>query len=203
MSAHLPIQIEYTHIPDTWRSWAPDLRRRLLPFLLAIALVWGVWRPSWLGLSFGNWRAQLIFAVLGAPALFVAAMFVKLGLARRRRFISVPGDARDAWFQTFFFTLNGPLEEGIFRGILQGFFSTIWLPLGLVAGTVPYVLYHHIEWPWRETLATALIGVPVALAFWLLPGPPSLLGVSIVHIAATCGFLGPGPYLLKKFGFVP
>src|SRR5713226_3960204 len=41
-------------------------------------------------------------------------------------------------------------------------------------------------------------GLPLGLAFWLLPGPPSLLGVSIAHIAATCGFLGPGPYLLKK-----
>src|SRR2546425_441678 len=36
----------------------------------------------------------------------------------------------------------------------------------------------------------------------LLPGPPSLLGVSLAHIAATCGFLGPGPYLLQKMRLV-
>jgi hypothetical protein len=70
--------------------------------------------------------------------------------------------------------------------------------VGFVVGTASYVLYHRLGWPWAETLATALAGIPLGLAFWLLPGPPSLLGVSIVHIAATCGFLGPGPYLLKK-----
>jgi len=43
---------------------------------------------------------------------------------------------------------------------------------------------------------------PTGLAFGLLPGPPSLLGVSIAHIGATCGFLGPGPYLLRKLGLL-
>src|SRR5207237_1701454 len=57
-------------------------------------------------------------------------------------------------------------------------------------------------WTWPDTLATALVGVPLGLAFWLLPGPPSLLGVSLAHIAATCGFLGPGPYLLQKMRLV-
>src|SRR6266536_3142675 len=31
---------------------------------------------------------------------------------------------------------------------------------------------------------------------------PSLLGVSIAHIAATCGFLGPGPLLLRKLNLL-
>ena len=81
-------------------------------------------------------------------------------------------------------------------GILLG------APVGFFAGTASYVLYHRLAWPWAETLATALVGIPLGLAFWLLPGPPSLLGVSIAHIAATCGFLGPGPYLLKKLRFL-
>jgi hypothetical protein len=29
-----------------------------------------------------------------------------------------------------------------------------------------------------------------------------LLGISLAHIAATCGFLGPGPYLLRKLTLV-
>ena len=53
-------------------------------------------------------------------------------------------------------------------------------------------------WSWTDVLATALVGVPVALAFFLLPGPPSLLGVVLVHFGATCGFLGPGPWLLRQ-----
>jgi hypothetical protein len=44
--------------------------------------------------------------------------------------------------------------------------------------------------------------VPLGLAFWLLPGPPSLLGVSIAHVGATCGFLGLGPYLLRRLRVV-
>jgi hypothetical protein len=75
-------------------------------------------------------------------------------------------------------------------------------PVGFIIGTVAYVLYHRLAWPWAETFATVLVGVPMGLAFWLLPGPASLLGVSIAHIAATCGFLGPGPYLLRRLRLV-
>jgi hypothetical protein len=75
-------------------------------------------------------------------------------------------------------------------------------PAGFAIATTAYVLYHRLGWAWADTLATALIGIPLGLAFWLLPGPPSLLGVSIAHIAATCGFLGPGPYLLRRLRLV-
>jgi hypothetical protein len=70
-------------------------------------------------------------------------------------------------------------------------------------GTTLYVLYHRLGgWAWPDVLATALAGVPLALAFWLLPGPPSLLGVSLVHFGATCGFLGPGPWMLRRLGLI-
>ena len=109
----------------------------------------------------------------------------------------------DAAFQAGFYVLNGPIEEAFFRGLVQGGLGIVLgAPVGFIVGTASYVLYHRLGWPWAETLATALAGIPLGLAFWLLPGPPSLLGVSIAHIAATCGFLGPGPYLLKKLGFV-
>jgi membrane protease YdiL (CAAX protease family) len=182
---------------------APDLLRRLAPFALVVAVVEIGWRPSWLGLTPGRLVAQLVFAAVAAPMLFVAATFVKLRLARRRGALSVPADASDAWFQAGFYVLNGPIEEALFRGLIQGGITmAVGAPVGFIAGTATYVLYHRLGWPWAETLATALLGIPVGLAFWLLPGPASLLGVSIAHIAATCGFLGPGPYLLKKLGFV-
>src|SRR5438309_1557008 len=89
------------------------------------------------------------------------------------------------------------------RLVLAGIGITFVPPVGLVIATSAYVLYHRLgRWTWPETLATALVGVPLGLAFWLLPGPPSLLGVSVAHIAATCGFLGPGPYLLRKLKLV-
>ncbi|OLC27664.1 MAG: hypothetical protein AUG06_08855 [Actinobacteria bacterium 13_1_20CM_2_65_11] len=199
----VPTRAVLTRIPDSWAWMAPDLLRRLLPFGLLVAVVEIGWRPPWLGLSPGRVGAQLVFALIAAPLLFAAATLVQLRLARRRGALSVPAGGGDAWFQAGFYAVNGPIEEALFRGLIQGGIAIAFgAPLGFIAGTATYVLYHRLGWPWAETLATALLGIPVGLAFWLLPGPPSLLGVSLVHIAATCGFLGPGPYLLKKLGFV-
>ena len=182
---------------------APDLLRRLLPFALVVAVVEIGWRPGWLGFSTGRPSAQIIFAAVAAPILFVAAALVQLLLARRRGALTVPSGGGDAWFQAAFYALNGPIEEAFFRGLVQGGLSIAFgPPVGFIAGTASYVLYHRLGWPWADTLATALVGVPLGLAFWLLPGAPSLLGVSIAHIAATCGFLGPGPYLLKRVGLL-
>ena len=182
---------------------APDLVRRLLPFAVVAAVVELVWRPPWLGFATGRLSVQLGFAAVAAPVLFVAAAFVRLRLARRRGALSVPAGADDACFQAAYYALNGPIEEAFFRGLVQGGLgSAFGAPVGLLVGTVSYVIYHRLGWPWADTLATALAGIPLGLAFWLLPGPPSLLGVSIAHIAATCGFLGPGPYLLKRLRLI-
>ena len=181
----------------------PDLAVRLLPFAAACTLAEIVWRPRWLGLSAGNLGVQLLFGFVAAPILFGAATLVQLALARRRGALSVPDGAGDAAFQASFYLVNGPLEEAFFRGVIQGGLGVLTVPpIGFVVGTVAYVLYHRLGWGWPETLATALIGIPLGIAFWVLPGPPSLLGVSIAHVAATCGFLGPGPYLLRRLGWV-
>ena len=196
-------QVALTDIPDSWRWMKPDLATRLLPMVAAFAFVEIVWRPSWAGLSFGRVEAQLIFGAVTAPLLFVAATWVQLLLTRRRRAIGVPSGPADAWFQAGFYLLNGPVEEAFFRGLVQGGLGALIAPpVGFIAGTLAYVLYHRLGWSWPETLATALIGIPLGFAFWLLPGPPSLLGVSIAHVAATCGFLGPGPYLLRKLNLL-
>jgi membrane protease YdiL (CAAX protease family) len=181
----------------------PDLLIRILPFTAIAAGVEILWRPAWLGVSSGRLGVQLTFAAAATPVLFVAATLVQLWLTRRRGAISVPADGADAWFQAGFYVVNGPVEEAFFRGVIQGGLGAAFgAPVGFLVATVVYVVYHRLGWPWADTLATALVGIPLGLAFWLLPGPPSLLGVSIVHVAATCGFLGPGPYLLKRFGFV-
>lgn len=182
----------------------PDLLIRLLPFAVVTA---GVYlftsRPSWFGFGPGRLDVQLLFGLVLAPLMFVAAMFAQLWLARRRRSLRAPADGADAWFQAAFYLLNGPVEEAFFRGLIQGGLGVlIGAPAGFAVGTLAYVLYHRLGWPWADTLATVLVGVPLGLAFWLLPGPPSLLGVSIAHVAATCGFLGPGPYLLRRLRLV-
>ena len=194
-----------TNIPDSWAWMRSDLLVRIVPFVAAYGLVYHLEsRRASLGLSVGQPALQLVFAAVAAPLMFVAAMWVQLWLTRRRGALSVPASARDAWFQAGFFALNGPVEEAFFRGLVQGGLGALWgPPVGFAIGTTIYVLYHRLgRWAWSDTFATTLVGVPLGLAFWLLPGPPSLLGISIAHVAATCGFLGPGPYLLKKLNLL-
>lgn len=183
----------------------PDVLVRLLPFTAAFAIAYAAsGRAAWLGLAPGDVPAQLVFALVAAPVMFVAATATQWWLTRRRGALNVPQGAADAWFQAAFYAVNGPVEEAFFRGLVQGGLGVLWgRPEGLAIATAIYVVYHRLgRWTWPDTLATSLVGVPLAFAFWLLPGPTSLLGVSIVHIAATCGFLGPGPYLLRKLRLV-
>ena len=179
----------------------PDVLVRLAPFTAAFAIAYvASGRGRWLGLSTGSLGVQLAFAAVAAPVMFAAAAGVQLWLTRRRGNLLVPADPADAWFQAAFYLVNGPVEEAFFRGLMQGGLGVLFgAPVGLVVATAVYVCYHRLGgWPWPDTFATALVGVPLGLAFWLLPGPPSLLGVSLAHVAATCGFLGPGPYLLRR-----
>jgi membrane protease YdiL (CAAX protease family) len=182
-----------------------DLLVRIVPLVAAYAIVYELdSRRASLGLSFGRPAVQLVFAAVAAPLMFVAAIWIQLWLTRQRGALSVPANGRDAWFQAGFYTLNGPVEEAFFRGLVQGGLGALWgPPVGFAIGTTIYVLYHRLgRWTWSDTFATALVGVPLGLAFWLLPGPASLLGISIVHVGATCGFLGPGPYFLKKLNLL-
>ncbi|MDQ6919190.1 MAG: CPBP family intramembrane metalloprotease [Candidatus Dormibacteraeota bacterium] len=187
------------HTADTLRWVLPDLATRLVPFGVAVAVVALVWHPAWLGLTLGDVRVQVGFGVLAFPIMFGLAALIQLPLSRRRGALKVP-DVPDALLQGGYYVLNGPLEEGLFRGIVQGGVGALLgAPAGFLVGTLSYVLYHRLGgWQWLDVAATALAGIPLGLAFWLLPGPHSLLGVSIAHIGATCGFLGPGPFLLRR-----
>jgi membrane protease YdiL (CAAX protease family) len=179
----------------------PDVLVRLVPLAAVYGIAYGATGgAAWLGFSPGNLPVQLTFAAVAVPVMFAAAVATQLWLTRRRGALSVPAAAGDAWFQAAFYALNAPVEEAFFRGLMQGGLAVLWgTPAGFGIATTVYVLYHRLgRWSWPDTLATALVGVPLGLAFWLLPGPPSLLGISLAHIAATCGFLGPGPYMLKK-----
>ena len=180
-----------------------DIWMRLAPFAVVAVAVEVVWRPRWIGFTAGRLEVQLLFGAVAAPVLFVAAAAVQRSLSRRRGAVSAPAGAGDAALQAGYYVLNAPIEEAFFRGVLQGGLGALTVaPLGFLVATTAYVLYHRLGWSWPDTLATALLGVPLGLAFWLLPGPPSLLGVTIAHVGATCGFLGPGPYLLRRLRLI-
>ena len=193
-----------TRPADSLRWIKPDLLVRLLPFAAVVVAAWVAWRPAWLGLEAGDLGAQLLFAAIAGPVLFAGAAGAQLLLSRRRGSLLVPASGSDLWLQAAFYCLNGPLEEGFFRGLVQGGLGHLLAPwAGFLVATAAYVLYHRLgRWPWPDVAATALLGVPLGLAFWLLPGPPSLLGVSLVHAVATSGFLGPGPWLLRRLGLL-
>jgi membrane protease YdiL (CAAX protease family) len=197
-------QLQLTSVAESWAWMRSDLLLRLGPFALVVLFVWLVWRPRWLGVGLGDLRAQLLFGVAGGAVLFLVAVYAQLPLSRRRGGLRVPADGSDAAVQAAYYALNGPLEEAFFRGLLQGGLAVMLsAPGGFLLATAAYVLYHRLgSWRWLDVLATVGAGVPLGLAFWLLPGPPSLLGVAIAHIAGTCGFLGPGPYLLRRLGLL-
>jgi len=193
-----------TRTADSLAWMRPDLLARLLPFTAVAAVVWAVWQPRWLGLGPGWIDVQLAFGLPGAVLFFAAACLLQAVLTPRRGSLRVPATGADLGLQVGYYALNAPVEEVFFRGLVQGGLTALAGPAtGIVAATTAYVLYHRLGgWAWIDVMATALVGVPVALAYWLLPGPPSLLGVTLVHAGATCGFLGPGPWLLRRLGLI-
>jgi len=180
----------------------PDALLRLMPLTAAVAAVWLAARPSWLGVGPGWPSAQLGFGLPGLVFFFIAACLVQQLLTRRRGSLLVPASASDVALQAGYYLINSPIEEAFFRGLVQGGLMALAGPAaGIAVGTSLYVLYHRLGgWSWMDVLATSLVGLPMGLAYWLLPGPPSLVGVALAHAGATCGFLGPGPWLLQRLG---
>lgn len=200
-----PFAVQFTAAVNSLAWIRPDLLLRLVPMTAAFGVTWAVWRPRWLGLSVGDLGAQLGFGLAMLPVTFASAVVLQRWLSRRRRTLRVPASGADVAVQVGYYVLNAGVEEAFFRGLLQGGIGALTVPgIAFVLATVTYVLYHRLgHWTWPDVLATALAGIPLGLAFWLLPGPPSLLGVVIAHVGATCGFLGPGPWLLHRLRLLP
>ena len=198
-------QLRLTPAAESWTWMRGDLWLRLGPFAAAVAAAWLIWRPRWLGLGPGDLRAQLLLGAIGCPLLFIGALALQAAVTRRRGALRVPAGAGEAGLEAGYYVLNAAVEEAFFRGLLQGGLGVVLGPAaGFGLATTVYVLYHRLgAWTWTDVLVTALAGVPLGLAFWLLPGPPSVLGVAIAHVGATCGFLGPGPYLLRRLRLLP
>src|SRR5215831_1553736 len=91
-----PTRLVLTRIPDTWRWIKPDVLIRLIPFTVLYGIAYRVTGGApWLGWSTGDMRAQLVFAALGAPLMFVAAAAVQLLLTRRRGVLAAPAGLDD------------------------------------------------------------------------------------------------------------
>src|SRR5437016_2204855 len=139
-----------TDAADSLAWMRADLLARLLPFSEAVAGVWLVLRPAWLGLGPGRLPVQLAFGLAGAALFLAAAALLQRHVARRRGRIRVPVSASGVALQAGDFLLNAPIEEAVFRGLLQGGLGAAAGPaVGLAIGTASYVLYHRLGgWPW-------------------------------------------------------
>src|SRR5262249_61176017 len=116
-----PTRIVLTRIPDSWKWVKPDIAIRLAPFagLYVIALV-ATGDAGWLGWSFGDVTAQLVFAAIAAPVMFGAAAAVQLWLTRRRGAPAGPARGEDAAVQGGFYVGNGAHQGGLCRGLGPG-----------------------------------------------------------------------------------
>src|SRR5256885_15221727 len=85
-------RVELTRIPDSWAWIKPDIAVRLLPFTVLFAIAYlASGRARWLGLETGDLRAQLLFAAVGGPGLFLAATRLQLWVAPPAGGVPGPG----------------------------------------------------------------------------------------------------------------
>ncbi len=201
-SAAKPIEVASTLPHDSLAWMRIDFALRLLPFVITVTAIWIVGRPSWMGIALGQPSVQVSFGLGGGIIGFAIACLLQRFLTPIRGRLKVPASRSDTILQSAYYLLNAPIEEAFFRGLVQGGVGALIGPVpGMVAGVSSYVLYHRLGgWAWIDVAATLLVGVPAALLFQFLPGAPSLVGVSLFHFGATCGFLGPGPGLLYRIG---
>lgn len=195
------VTINKTAAADAFRAHRSDVLMRLVPFTLLYVLFYNLLgHPSQLGLSFGLVPQQIALGVIGGVVIGAGAMFFQYILTPIKGVMHVPADNRSLLADCLLLMLNAPVEELFFRGLMQGGLTMAFGPLvGIVVATSVFVLYHKLGgWVWADVAAVAFLGVPVALCYWLMPGPQSVLGITIMHLFASAGFLGVGPYILHR-----
>jgi membrane protease YdiL (CAAX protease family) len=179
----------------------PDILMRILPLTLVPLLY--IWLlklpPSFLGLTFTHVPLHLCVGILVGAGMAVFAILYRM-------FIVGPWfrwpTVGDHFFQGFYYlVINGPVEEFFFRGFLLAAVTqwTGWIGWGWLVSTAVYTLYHRLgRWNWRSVAGVGLAGIVFSLVYLCLPGPHSLLAVSIVHGFTTSGFLSWGDEALYR-----
>jgi membrane protease YdiL (CAAX protease family) len=189
-------------VSDTWGWLWKDTLQRLLPFAAAsvvYARVSGEGARA-VGLTREGWRRDALLGIgLGIPLAGIAAAF-RGWVAPGYR---LPTPADQAVQTAYYLSLNGPIEELFWRGVVQTLtvHALRRLPLlgrgaalaGWALTTAIFGAYHRLgNWSWRSiagvTAAGGLFG-----ALYLASGQRrSLLPAIIVHGFMTAGFLSWG-----------
>lgn len=201
MSTTKSTQLVRSTVRTSWRWMWPDVLIRIIPMGLVPLLYIAIFHLplSFLGLVLADVPlhigAGLLIGIVMAAFAIVYRMFI-VSRGFRRPTVG------DQSFQSFYYLcINAPIEELFFRGFLLAAVTqwTGWLGWGWLVSTVAYTLYHRLgKWNWRSVGGVGLAGIVFSLVYLLLPGPHSLLAVTIVHGFTTSGFLSWGDEALYR-----
>ena len=191
----------YSTPSTTWRWMWPDVLMRIVPMSiipLLYSLIFHLPLSS-LGLVFTHVPLHLVIGLLVGLAMSVFAILYRMYIVGP--WFRKP-TAADQCLQTFFFLfVNAPVEEFFFRGFILAI-VTQWtgsIFVGWLISTAVYTLYHRLgKWGWRSVAGVGLAGIVFSLVYLLLPGPHSLLAVTMVHAMTTSGFLSWGDEALYQ-----
>lgn len=201
MSNAKSTQLVRSTVATSWRWMWPDLLMRIIPMSLVplLYIAFSHLPLSFLGLTLTHVPLHLIVGLLVGIGMAIFAIFYRMHIVGP--WFRWP-TASDQCFQSFFYLcINAPVEELFFRGFLLAIVTqwTGWLGWGWLVSTVVYTLYHRLgKWNWRSVGGVGLAGIVFSLVYLLLPGPPSLLAVTLVHGFTTSGFLSWGDEALYR-----
>ena len=194
-------KLVYSTVASSWRWMWRDTLMRIIPMsLVPLAYILIFHLPlSFLGLTLTHVPLQLIVGLAVGIGMAIFAIFYRMYIVGTGFRKPTPSDQ---CLQTFFYLfINGPVEELFFRGFLLAIVTqlTHTLFLGWFVSTAMYTLYHRLgKWSWRSVGGVGLAGIIFSLVYLFLPGPHSLLAVTIVHGFTTSGFLSWGDEVLYK-----
>lgn len=206
---HVPIPVARSTVRDTWGWLWKDTLGRVVPFFAGAALYARfLGRGSrGLGLTRDGWaRDVMLGTTLGIPMAAVAIAFRRWVAPRYR--LPTPGD--QAFQSAFYFLLNAPAEELLWRGTVQSaaIGALARVPrlrpaapaLGWAFATATFGAYHRLgNWNWRSVVGVTVAGGLFGALYLAGPRRGSILAPIIVHGFATAGFLSWGDAALHVF----
>lgn len=201
-----PPPVARSTVRDTWGWLWKDTLGRVVPFFAGAALYARLSGrgASGLGLTRDGWRRDLLLgAAVGLPMTAVAIAFRRWEAPRYR----LPTPADQVCQSAFYFLLNAPAEELLWRGTVQtaAISALARVPrlrpaapaLGWAFATATFGLYHRLgNWSWRSIAGVTVAGGLFGALYLAGPRRGSILAPTIVHGFATAGFLSWGDVAL-------
>lgn len=206
-----PMSVARSTVRDTWGWLWKDTVGRVLPFFAGAAIYARLSGRGarGIGLTAAGWeRDVLLGTVIGVPMTGVAIAF--------RRWVApgyrLPTSADQAFQSAFYFLLNAPAEEFLWRGTVQtaAIATLARVPslrraapvLGWAFATTTFGVYHRLgNWSWRSIAGVTVAGGLFGVLYLAGPRRGSILAPTIIHGFATAGFLSWGDaalHLLAK-----